>query len=154
MRFVTLVAFLLLFAPSRAAAQTCSVGHLVTVEPDGKVSSGSKDALRKAVLAGTPIRVGWELDPNNDQVPDLSHWADSGFLTVFEGEVFAQIADIQRQQPQRGQARVVMPAGRQRWTGLIGTNGRLESHFDDGSEPTSVRVRSMWCADPRGRPTG
>lgn len=48
--------------------------------------------------------MSWSIDGNGDGVADLAHWADSGFVTEFEGEVFAQIADIQRQSPQRGQA--------------------------------------------------
>jgi hypothetical protein len=149
MRLAVLLFASLLLAPSQLSAQTCSIGHLVTVEADGFVSSGSKDALRSAVNAGTPVRVGWGHDTNGDKVLDVSHWSDGGFLTEFEGEVFAQIADIQRQQPVRNQARVSLPAGRQRWSGLIGTNGRLENHFDDGTEPTVARVRSTWCIDPR-----
>jgi hypothetical protein len=139
----------LLFVPTAAFAQVCGAGHLVTVEADGTVARGSKAQLRRVIADGTPVRVGWGLDTNGDNVPELSHWADAGFITDFDGEVFAQLADIQRQQPMRNPARVVMPTGRQRWTGLLGTNGRLESHFDDGSEPTMVRVRSTWCVDPR-----
>jgi hypothetical protein len=141
----------LLFAASHAHAQpnACGSGHLVTIEMDGKVSRGSKDRLRRAVESGTPVRVGWTIDANKDGVPDLTHWADGGFLSVFEGEVFAQLEDIQRQSPVAGQARIRMPAGRHRWTGLIGTTGALESHFDDGAEPTATRARSTWCVDPR-----
>jgi hypothetical protein len=32
---------------------------------------------------------------------------------------------------------------------VLGTNGRLESHFDDGSETNAVRVASEWCIDER-----
>jgi hypothetical protein len=150
MKLVVLVfAGALVLSPSALSAQTCGAAHLVTVEPNGSVVAGSKDALRRAMSAGTPIRVGWGLDANNDNIPDVSHWADAGFLTDFEGEIFAQLADIQRQQPMRNPARVTMPAGRQRWTGLLGTNGRLESHFDDGSAPSVANVRSTWCVDPR-----
>ena len=142
---------LLLLAASDMHAQpnACGASHLVTVETDGKVSSGSKDRLRRAVEFGTPIRVGWTIDANKDGMPDLTHWADAGFLSVFEGEVFAQLEDIQRQTPLASQARIRMPAGRYRWTGLIGTTGALESHFDDGAEPTVARVRGTWCIDPR-----
>ena len=147
-RFVLLTS-VLSFVPITTFAQVCSTGHLVTVEADGGVSRGSKAQLRQAMADGTPVRVGWGLDTDGDNVPELSHWADAGFITDFDGEVFAQLADIQRQQPMRNPARVVMPAGRQRWTGLLGTNGRLESHFDDGSEPVVARVRSTWCVDPR-----
>jgi hypothetical protein len=134
---------------ARAQEPSCNAGHLLTVAADGTATRGTKDALKRAVQAGLPLRVGWGLDANADGVADVSHWSDAGFLTEFEGEIFAQIPDIQRQSPVRGQARVLMPGGRQRWSGLISTNGRLESHFDDGSEPQSVRLGSTWCVDAR-----
>ena len=128
-----------------AQDSTCPIGHLVTIEPDGSASRGSKDRLRDAVRDGLPIRVNWTLGPHGE----LSHWADAAFISVFEGEVFAQIHDIARQAPQSGKARILMPPGRERWTGLLGTNGMLEGHFDDGSDPTSTRVRTTWCVDSR-----
>ncbi len=75
------------------------------------------------------------------------HWSDSGFLTEFEGEIFAQFADIQAQGPRLGKASISMPAKRKRWSGLVGTNGVLESNFDDGEAMPSTRVRSEWCID-------
>jgi hypothetical protein len=148
-RIIAAVAVVLLASPARAQEAACTVGHLATIEADGVVSRGTKADLRRVAASGTPLRVGWSIDGNGDGVADVAHWADSGFITEFEGEVFAQIADIQRQSPMRGQARVSMPAGRQRWTGLVGSNGILEGQFDDGSAPTSTRVRSTWCIDPR-----
>lgn len=146
---IVLAVMVLLAAPAHAQDAMCGSGHLVTIEPDGSASRGSKDQLKRAVANGLPIRVGWGLDTNADGIPEVSHWTDAGFVTDFEGEIFAQIPDIQRQSPVRGQARVLMPVGRQRWSGLVGTNGRLESHFDDGSEPATTRVRSTWCVDAR-----
>ena len=125
--------------------KACGARHLVTIETDGSISRGGKDALLRAFHDGLPIRVGWWLDPDGDGKADLAHWADASFLTEFEGHVFTQLPDIQAQSPLRGKARVMMPAGRKRWTGLLGTNGMLEGHFDDGSDPISVRVRTIWC---------
>lgn len=135
--------------PARAQGPACGAGHLATIDPDGSVSAGSKDALRRAALAGQSLRVGWSLDPNGDSVPDVTHWADAAFVTEFEGDVFAQVDDIQRQQPIRGQRRIALPAGRQRWSAILASTGRLEGHFDDGSTPTTTPVRSTWCTDPR-----
>jgi len=139
------------FASPVQAQESCGSGHLVTIGADGAVISGSKEQLRRAVGQGLPVRVGWQLDANNDGVVDLAHWTDAGFVTEFEGEIFAQINDIQRQSPVRAQTRVLMPEGRQRWSGLLGTTGLLESHFDDGSQPSSARVRSTWCVDSRAQ---
>jgi hypothetical protein len=138
--------------PAAARAQetpACGAGHLVTIDSDGAVSRGSKDRLRRAVEHGLPIRVGWTLRSDKPGVPDFSHWTDAGFVTLFEGETFAQIDDIQRQGPVLGKARVMMPAGANRWSGIIGTNGFLESHFGDGTEPRQVKMGSTWCVDAR-----
>jgi hypothetical protein len=137
----------LLGVPAAGQEPACPA-PLATVEPDGRVSSGTKQALRDAVRAGLPLRVGWSLDPNGDGTPEITHWADAGFVSDFAGEVFAQVGDIQRQAPQWQPPRIGMPKGRLRWSGLVGTNGVLESHFDDGSEPGSTPVRSTWCVDP------
>lgn len=94
---IAVVVMIVLPAPARAQDAMCGGGHLVTIESDGSASRGSKDQLRRAVANGLPIRVGWGLDTNADGVPDLSHWTDAGFVTDFEGEIFAQIPDIQRQ---------------------------------------------------------
>lgn len=124
-----MVALLGLGRPAGGQDNACGTRHVVTIEADGRASRGSKEQLRRVVANGLSVRVGLQVDSNGDGVPEVSHWADAGFLTEFEGEVFAQLADIQRQTPLRGQARMPMPAGRQRWSGLIGTNGTLESHF-------------------------
>ncbi len=145
---VVIGALSLLYLSAAAAAATCPL-HLVTVELDGKASAGSKDALREAFRAGLPLRVGWSLNFDADAEPEVIHWSDSGFLTEFEGEIFAQLADIQAQGPRLGKASISMPAKRKRWSGLIGTNGVLESNFDDGEAAPSERVRSEWCVDPR-----
>lgn len=149
MRGALILLAVALVAPAAFGQAPACAAPLVVVAPDGKAEHGSKDALRAAVAAGLPVRVGWSLDADGDGAADVRHWADGMFLTEFQGEVFAQFADIQRQKPVRATGTIDLPAGRQRWSGLVGTNGVLESHFDDGSEPRSVRVRSEWCVDPR-----
>lgn len=138
----------MLWVTCGAWASTCPL-HLVTIEPDGSASEGSKDALREAFRAGLPLRVGWSLSFDDDAEPEVRHWSDSGFLTEFEGEIFAQFADIQAQGPRLGKASISMPAKRKRWSGLVGTNGVLESNFDDGEAMPSTPVRSEWCIDGR-----
>ena len=144
------IAFLVLAIPRQSVAQpACGAQHLVTINAAGAIEAGSKDRLRRAVGDGRSIRVGWSIDTDADGRPEIAHWANAAFLSEFEGEVFAQLADIQRQQPVRGAARIAMPAGRQRWTGIVGTNGALEGIFDDGSAPATTRVRSTWCLEAR-----
>jgi hypothetical protein len=130
------------------AAQSCSISLLV-VEQDGRVSAGSKDVLNSAVAAGLPLRVGWSIDADGDGKPDLSHWADALFVTQFEGEVFTQIVEIRRQTPRRGEKHVELSPTPIRWTGSIGSDAFLEGAFDDDQKPTRLRVRAVFCVDPR-----
>ena len=132
----------ILWASYGAWAATCPL-HLVTIEQDGSASAGSKDKLREAVRAGLPVRVGWSLNFDDDPEPDVRHWSDPGFLTEFEGEIFAHLADIQAQGPRRGKASIGMPATRKRWSAIVGTTGVLESNFDDGEVMPSARVREQ-----------
>lgn len=137
---------LLALVESAAGAQTIAcTGHLVTVGADGVATSGSKEALRQAVHRGARIRVGWSIDGNGDGKPDVSHWADATFLTDWQGEIFTQLADIQRQSPRTDPPRIDMPVTEQRWTGLIGTTGALVSHFSDGAAAPGARASSTWC---------
>jgi hypothetical protein len=98
---------------------------------------------------GLPLRIGWSMDFDRDGKPDLAHWADAVFITEFEGEILTQIAEIRRQTPKRGEGDVELSRTPQRWTGSIGSTGFLEGAFDDDQKPTRLRVRSIWCVDPR-----
>jgi len=139
--------YMLVSAPA-ANAQSCSQPLLV-VEQDGHVSAGSKASLRSATEMGLPLRIGWSIDFDGDGKPDLSHWADALFITEFEGEVFTQVVEIRRQMPKRGEAHIELSATPLRWTGSIGSNGFLEGAFDDDQKVTRLRVRTIWCIDPR-----
>lgn len=60
--------------PLNAQSLSCSGAfHLATIEPDGKVSSGSLNALVLAYRSGQTLRVGWELDFNGDESADITH---------------------------------------------------------------------------------
>lgn len=127
------------------AQENVCAGHLATIAADGSVVQGAKASVLDAVRRGAPLRVGWSLDPNNDGKPEIAHWADAGFLSEWQGEAFAQIDDIQQQAPRRDPIRIEMPAGRKRWSGLLSTTGLLAGHFDDGTEPIAVKLRTTWC---------
>jgi hypothetical protein len=148
LRHISILIVIGILLPGPANGQTCSI-PLIVVEQDGRVSLGSKATLRGAAEAGLPLRVGWSIDVDRDGKPDLSHWADAAFITEFEGEVFAQIAEIRRQTPRRGEAHVELSPTPQRWTGSIGSDGFLEGAFDDEQQPTRTRVRVVMCVDPR-----
>lgn len=136
-----------LAGPALAQSATCP-GHLATIETDGRASAGSKDALRAAVMAGEPIRVGWALDADNDGKTDVTHWADAMFLTIFENDVFTQIAQIHRQAPKRGASDIELTAEPTYWSSSVGTNGLWRGRFAAG-QPVSLKVKSWWCRDPR-----
>jgi hypothetical protein len=148
MKRLILVSALALAAPVHAE-DVCR-GHLVTIEPDGTVSAGSMDALRAAVRAGQPLRLGWHVGGPSEERRGVSHWADAGFVSEFGGEVFAQLVDIQKQVPQRDETRIALAPGR--WTGLLGTTGALEGHFDSGEAMPPAKVGSVWCLDSRACP--
>lgn len=74
----------------------------------------------------------------------MTHWADASFLSEFEGTVTAQVGQIERQVPRRGQARIDFPDDPQRWSGLLSSDGTLLGRFSDGT-PRRDRVRASWC---------
>ncbi len=135
----------------QAAAQTNASQGLSCPQPyyesgfDRVGLRGSKSALKDAVQRGEAIRLGWAIDFDGDGTADLSHWSPASFLTVWEGEVFAQVTAIHRQRPRRGEATVALPADYEEWRGLLGTDGRLQGAFSSGRAASEVAVRIVWC---------
>ncbi|HZH42644.1 MAG TPA: hypothetical protein VEY50_00970 [Lysobacter sp.] len=153
LRTLPLIALVAAAALPAAAAEPGPVckAHLLTVEADGKVTHGSKDRVREAVMAGQPLRIGWSLDWNKDGKGDVIHWADAMFLTVFEDDVFAQIEQIHRQHPKPGASDVELAADALYWSSSIGTNGVWRGRFQSQA-PVAWPVTSWWCIDPRALP--
>ncbi|MFK8015231.1 MAG: hypothetical protein AB8G17_07305, partial [Gammaproteobacteria bacterium] len=58
----------------------------------GERVAGSKQALIDAVQVGKPVRVF-------TQGRRIGHASDALFLSIFDGEVFAQLVEIQSQRP-------------------------------------------------------
>ena len=102
---------------------------LLKTDFDGKVIEGSLDALIEAVKSGESIRIGWQLDFNEDKVPDLEHWIDAKFLTIMNGHVFNQIDPIYAQAPMAEIPQVEISNSPLKWTAIIGTNGKLKSRY-------------------------
>lgn len=92
-------------------------------DKDGNPESGDKQRLLQLVREGRPVRVYW---PIRDVV---EHVADAGFMTVMNGEVFAQIDGIVRQIPDREtRKRIALDAeGQSRWHAVFATTGELRS---------------------------
>jgi len=96
---------------------------------DGSVTLGSKEELISSIQKGNRVRVGWQLDFNDDQVPDLEHWVDATFITILGGEVFTQIEAIYAQGPNLEIPQIQIFPDNTKWTAVIGTNGLLLNRF-------------------------
>lgn len=126
-----------------AAERPCGGRHLATIEADAKVSSGSRDAVVAAARKGEALRIGWQIGPATK--PDLEHWQDARFITVFEGQVFAQIGDIHHQFGKRGRAQVDLGKTLSFWSASIGTDGRMMGRLTEEAEPKTFNLRTFWC---------
>lgn len=136
-------------------AQTTHTNVVCEIGEDGEVVSGSLDSLLMAVRNGKKIRVGWELDFNKSSSSIIEHWSDAGFLTIFDGHLFAQIESIFEQAPAPMNPPKIMfvdskPDG---WVGIISTTGILRSNYKGSSEKsikeimalTESKVRTKWA---------
>jgi hypothetical protein len=86
------------------------------------------------------------MDFERDGKVDLVHWAEPLFLTVFEGEVFAQIPEIHRQEPLSGKADARLTKTEGTWRAIVGSKGFLEGRYNGEAEPRRTPVRVIWCA--------
>jgi len=83
-------------------------------DENGAPTEGSKDALIAAVKAGNPVRVYWA-------GRRVQHVTDGGFLTILQGEVFAQMAPITGQKPSIDPASIELQDNQ--WQTVFATNG-------------------------------
>lgn len=102
---------------------------LLKTDFDGKVIDGSLESLIESVKSGEVIRIGWQLDFNEDKIPDLEHWIDAKFLTIMSGHVFNQIEPIYAQALITDIPQVKISNSPLQWTVIIGTNGKLKSRY-------------------------
>ncbi len=94
-------------------------------EADGSVKFGDKSRLIDAVRLGYPVRVGW----GGNRV---EHVAEAEFLTIFQGEVFAQIKTIVGQAPRiDGDSIKIRFRTENQWTKIAGTNGYSTAFMTD-----------------------
>ena len=96
---------------------------------DGQVVYGNKNELIQYIREGKPVRVGWQLDFNEDKVSDFDHWVEATFITILGNEVFTQIDPIYAQSPDLKKPQVEIFPDNTKWTALIGTNGILLNRF-------------------------
>lgn len=102
---------------------------LVMTNPKGEVTRGAVDNLIAAIKQGGKIRVGWNIDFNEDGKADVTHWIDANFLTILNGHVFTQIDPIYKQVTKAQIPQVNIIESTMMWTGVIGTNSVLQSRY-------------------------
>lgn len=124
---------------SMASPQKLAAAHWRLIyenNADGDALTGSKQELVEAVRQGQPVRivtVGRRIE----------HAADAGFLSVFEGEVFAQIEAIEAQRPTLNPTRMGYRDPGTKWRMIVGTNGMVTAQMD-GQEPNARTGHTRW----------
>ena len=109
-------------------------------DKDGKTLYGDKNMLLQYALEGRPVRVHWNI---RDIV---IHVADAGFLTIMNGELFAQIEDITRQIPDRETRKsMTLDALEQsRWHAIFSTTGETQNFQSTRGELNSRQFPLKW----------
>ncbi len=102
---------------------------VLTTDFDGNVTKGSKEQLINEIRKGKSVRVGYQLDFDNDKVADFDHWLDAEFITILNGEVFTQIRNINLQIPNMEDPQIDIIPVNTMWTAILGTNSILKNRF-------------------------
>lgn len=96
---------------------------------DGEVLSGSKDLLIEEIRKGKAVRVGYQLDFDEDKIADFDHWVSAEFITIINDEVFTQIRNINLQIPDVELSKLDIIPANTMWTAILGTDGLLKNRF-------------------------
>lgn len=140
----SLLILILLFTSILSFGQSPEI--LLKTNAKGEVTAGSIQDLIDNIRAGEQIRVGWNLDFDNDGKADVEHWVDAKFLTVMSGHVFNQIDPIYYQAPNMEKPQIEIWNSKLMWTAIIGSNGVLMSRFidpDADKATTEVQKKQM-----------
>lgn len=145
----TLAALLAVSPPPSPAQQQNPVGwHLVyAADSTGARTFGEKASLLAAVRSGQPVRVGWGVTWKlaDGTVGGVEHVGQAVFLTIHQGEVFAQLPPILGQTPNAREPVITLRTdGDHLWYALLDTTGRLRGYFTGGSEQQTVRTATYW----------
>lgn len=105
-------------------------------DSEGRTTAGDKEALIEAVRLGRSIRVV-------THGRTILHAADAQFLSVFEGEVFAQLTPIDTQRPTREPVQILFREPGVQWHAIVGTNGFMTA-FMDGKDPVVRAAVTYW----------
>ncbi len=102
----------------------------------GDAMAGSKTVLIDHVRSGRPVRVGWAGQT-------VEHVDDASFLTIFEGEVYAQVEAIPAQSPNAERDAIRFRGGDMEWQAMFSTTGTMES-LATGSDPQAFPMAVRW----------
>lgn len=127
---------------------SCLVGQnfeiVLETDFDGNVVNGSKEKLIEEIRKGKPVRIGYQLDFNEDKVPDFDHWLDAEFITILKNDVFTQIKNINLQVPKMDIPQIDIIPNNTMWTAILGTNSLLINRY--------VFPELEYETDPDGNP--
>jgi len=92
-------------------------------DKNGNAIAGDKQQLLNLIAEGRPVRIYWPIKNR------LDHYFDAGFLTVINGEAFAQVSSIVKQIPDFSEnSRIALDAKAQsKWTAIMSTSGEFRS---------------------------
>jgi len=107
-------------------AQTSKV--VLKTDFDGAVTEGSIDELIKNIQEGATIRLGWQIDFNQDTITDIEHWVTAEFLTIMNGHVYNQVNTINQQSPMPDN--VGLTSVGNSWRAIISTKGIMQHLYD------------------------
>lgn len=126
---ILLTVTLLLILSIGASVAQSNYSIVVSTDFEGNVVSGSIEDLITEIRKGKPVRVGFQLDFNEDKEPDFDHWIDAEYITILNGHVFTQIESIFRQIPRAEIPQIDIIPVDDEWTGIVGTNSKLLNRF-------------------------
>ncbi|NER17797.1 hypothetical protein [Spongiivirga citrea] len=141
------IILLLLIASFQFSVGQNNYKIIYEADSEGKAISGNREQLLKYVQNGNPIRVGWVLKfkhPQSEEIIEMQHWTDAGFITTLNGHVFAQIQSIYQQGPSPVNPPSVFlvddkPHG---WVAIIGSTGVMRQKYTRGEEMIEMMRKS------------
>ncbi|MEO1255329.1 MAG: hypothetical protein AAFY41_10645 [Bacteroidota bacterium] len=114
-------------------------------DKDGNTVSGSKADLIEAIQNGAEVRLGWKMGSKDRSI---QHYAEGTFLSILEGEVFAQINPILSQKPDFENVSITFRENL-KWSFIASTTGKNATYFyiyesGDHIDNKSYRWGNQW----------
>lgn len=112
---------------------------------EGRTLAGDKRLLMRAVRAGLPLRVGWGIRWTlaDGRPGGIEHVADAGFVSIYQGEVFAQVTNFLQQRPDPARADIALGSDA-RFVVMLDTTGRARHAMHPSGETRDERVSTYW----------